>query len=158
MTKKMRQTIIIFFVGITFMSCASNEQNVNSVNAISQTNDKQQAEISLDTFTTIPKEIDGCSCYFYLSETDKNANKYIFVNDFAKIAFVTVNGKLEKFEIKEHKKNSKIYLYSNKSFDLKVEITKEEPGGEEASNMEGSITITKQGAKLIKNFVGSCGC
>lgn len=120
---------------------------------------KEAVKISLNTFSDLPKEIEGCSCYFYLSKKDRKEEKYIFVNDFAKMAFVSINGKIEKFILKEHQEGSDIYLYSNGTYDLKTKITKKESDGAEGSNEEGIITLIK-GADILfeKNFIGSCGC
>jgi len=120
---------------------------------------KETVKVSLDAFSVLPKDIEGCSCYFYLSKKDKKEEKYIFVNDFAKIAFVSVNGKIEKFILKEHQEGTDIYLYSNGTYDLKTKITKKESDGTEGSNEEGIITLMKGSDILFeKNFIGSCGC
>ena len=149
-----------FVVGLTLAACIGNNgKNNNQQKITSDSNTQKHTDIELEVFTTLPKEIDGCGCYFYLSEKDKQEGKYMCVNDFANLAFVLVNGKLEKFELTEHKENSNIYLYANKAFDLKIEITKKESGGEETSKVEGIIIVkTKEGQKLEKTFIGFCGC
>jgi hypothetical protein len=120
---------------------------------------KEEVKVSLDPFSDLPKEIEGCACYFYLSKKDKKKEKYIFVNDFAKITFVSINGKMEKFILKEHKEGSEIYLYSNGNYELRTKITKRESDGAEGSNEEGIITLMKGLDFLFeKNFIGSCGC
>ncbi len=120
--------------------------------------EKDSIDFSVDTFTTLPGEIDGCGCYFYLSKQDEKKEKYLFVNDFASIAFISINGKVEEFKLTEHAENSKIYLYSNGTYHLKVEITKEKDDGYESSVIEGVITVSKGNNVIRKSFVGSCGC
>ncbi|PWG82731.1 hypothetical protein DDR33_02455 [Pararcticibacter amylolyticus] len=93
-----------------------------------------------------------------MSKEDEKDNKYIFVNDFASTAFVFVNHKLEKFQLKEHKEGSNFYSYSNKEYDLKIEMTKKSTGGDETSNIEGILTIKKGKEELKKTFMGTCGC
>lgn len=115
--------------------------------------------ILLQTFKDIPKEIDGGGCYFFLSKKDKKEVNYVCVNDFANLAFVKLNGRIEKFELVDHKVNSSFYFYKNKNYELKIEITKKEFGEYESSNIEGIITIrTKEGLKLERFFIGFCGC
>jgi len=120
---------------------------------------KEAVKVSLDAFSDLPKEIEGCSCYFYLSKKDKKEEKNIFVNDFAKTAFVSINGKVEKFILKEHQEGSNIYLYSNGAYDLKTKITKKESDGAEGAIEEGILTLMKGSDILFeKNFIGSCSC
>ena len=114
--------------------------------------------LTLNTFTKIPDEIDGCGCYFYLSEKDEKKERYIFVNDFASVAFVSVKSKLQRFELKKHKEGSSEYLYSNGAYQLKVQITEKKTDGEESSRMKGIIILSKGKSVLHKAFVGSCGC
>lgn len=120
--------------------------------------DKKALELDLTTFQKIPDEIDGCGCYFFLSKNDEAQNRYLMVNDFANIAFISINNKLEKFLLKEHKENSKSYLYSNANYIMKVEITEKTDGGEESSSVKGVITITKGEEEIKEYFIGSCGC
>lgn len=149
-----------FVIAITFVVCiGDNVHNNNRLRLASTISCQKQGNIELEVFTTLPKEIDGCGCYFFLTAKDKQEGKYICVNNFANLAFLSVNGKLERFEITEHKENSNNYLYSNKTFTLKIEIIKKESGGEETSNIEGVITIkSKEGRELRKIFIGFCGC
>lgn len=150
--------ITSFAIGLALTSCVGNNCKNNPQQMPFSENQKQEG-IKIEAFTTLPKEIDGCGCFFFLSKEDKQESKYIYVNDIANTAFVFVNGNLEKFELTEHKENSNIYLYASNAFDLKIEITKKEPGGYEVSNVEGVITIkTKDNQKLEKTFIGYCGC
>lgn len=145
-------------IALTFVSCVGNNGK-NNANQTPTSESPKQVEIELDVFTNLPKEIDGCGCYFFLSETDKQEGKYICVNDFANLAFVSINSSLEKFVLTEHMENSNIYLYASNAFELKVEITKKESGGDEVSNVEGIITIkTEDNQKIETTFIGYCGC
>ncbi|KAA8478432.1 hypothetical protein BDE36_0264 [Arcticibacter tournemirensis] len=130
--------------------------NPNDLKANNQ--EEEVNAIDLKPFTELPQELDGCGCYFYLSKKDEKEDKYIFVNDFASTAFVFVNNRLEKFELKEHDEGSNFYSYSNERYDLKIEITKKSTGGDETSNIEGVLTIKKGKEELKKTFVGTCGC
>ena len=76
---------------------------------------EQKDSLIVGTFSKIPAEIDGCSCYFFLSEKDKKNEQYVCVNDFGNLAFISLNGKLEKFEMtfSDNTKKEGIYSYSN---------------------------------------------
>lgn len=156
-TMIMKHTAIVLFIVISLVGCANKTSKLSDT--LVQRAKPKSINMSIDKFTALPKEIDGCACYFYSSEKDKKEGKYICVNDFANLSFVSINGNLEKFELVKHEDNSNIYLYINQTFDLKIEITKKELGSEESSNIEGTITVkTKDGQELIKTFVGFCGC
>ena len=82
----------------------------------------------------------------------------IFISDFASTAFISINKMVEKFELIEHNENSRIFLYSNGEYNLKVEVEKKEDVVSETSNMEGSISLSKGNNTIKIVFVGSCGC
>ena len=156
--------IILILTVIVFFSCSnkslkSNKQ-VDSNLKVQQefTSKKDSIDFNLNTFTTIPNEIDGCGCYFYLSKKDEKNEKFIFVNDFANIAFISINNKLLKFVLKEHKEAQNIYIYSNGNYVLKVDITEKENEENETSKIKGIIILSKGKNIIKKEFIGSCGC
>ena len=133
-------------------------QNEQLSEPIGQSTTKGRVDFSLETFTTIPDEIDGCASYFYSSKHDQQSEKYLLVNDFANIAFITINGNLERFELKNYQADSNIYRYSNLGYDLKLEITKKGDGGNETSILEGILILSKGKELIRKEFIGTCGC
>ena len=158
------KNITLCLTVLLVLSCSSNDSNSNNRNSqpkptsVAAPPIKDSIDFSLQTFETIPNEIDGCACFFYLSKKDEVSKKYLFANDFASVAFVSINGKIKKFNLKQHKEGSDVYLYHSDNFDLKIEISKRASGGEETSSVEGVLTLSS-GTKVIKkNFVGSCGC
>lgn len=113
-------------------------------------------QINLESFSDFPDEIDGCSCYFSISQANLKNGIYIFVNDFASFAFVKIKGKLFRFELQTHDENSYIYTYNNDR--MEVEITKRETISDEVSLIEGLITINTAKGSVKQKFVGECGC
>jgi len=124
-------------------------------------NNKQKSELQINTFNYLPKEIDGCRSCFYLSKIDKRLNKYIYVNDFAKYSFIKIGNQLEKFTLVKNYSIGKIdvYLYKNKSIQLKIEIKTKKVIGEEDTNVTGTMTVeTSEDGKKIIDFIGDIGC
>lgn len=117
---------------------------------------KDSAIYRLSTFTTVPEEIDGCACYFYLTKQDELNSKYIFVNDFANTAFISINDSLKKFKLKIYKDNT--YIYADSLYNLKIEIIKTVNNGGENSIISGYIKLSKDSVEIQQNFVGMCGC
>jgi hypothetical protein len=134
--------------------------NKDSINHNSQADsDKKIDEVSmkLGTFTSIPDELTGCGCWFFRSNEDKKANKYIYI-DAGHMAMVELNGKVQTFDYKENING--ITFYTSDKMQLEVNITKtiERTDLEETVDVEGAFTITKGKEKLVQKFVGSCGC
>jgi hypothetical protein len=117
---------------------------------------RTEEAITLDTFSILPGEIEGCSCY--LSEKDEKKGKYIFVNDFGKVAFVSINGKIKKFVLQK-KESENVFLYSNGLYDINVAIEKRTNDGYEGSRIIGVIKLIKgKNILVLKKFMGTCGC
>jgi hypothetical protein len=149
--------IFLYLFAITLTSC-SNTDNHAQNSKESKIASIAQESFKLDTFSLLPREIDGCGCYFYTSENNEQESKFIFVNDFASIAFISINGQLERFKLTEHKENSSVYLYTNSSFRLTVTITQKKSAGEEISKVKGILTVKRGDEEIKVNFIGSCGC
>ena len=126
-----------------------------------QPNNKE-TKLEFEVFKEIPSEINACACYFSKSEMDYNSNEYIFVNDFAKYAFIKLNGEIEKFERIENsdKQTENTYrIYKNGDLTLQIELTKKTPMGEEISRLFGTMILTNsKGLKVTMDFFGTCGC
>ncbi len=123
----------------------------------------QNKGIIIGTFgeNQIPKEIDGCGSYFYLSESDKKSNKYLLVNDFAKTSFIKINNQLVKFTLFKNYSVGKtdVYLYKNGKTQLKVEVKTKKATGDENMVVAGTMTVQDQyGKKIALNFIGDSGC
>jgi hypothetical protein len=160
------RNITFCLITLLALSCSSNDSNSNKRNEQLKPNPvvavatlaKDTIDFELQTFGDIPSEIDGCGCYFFLSKKEEADKKYLFANDFASVAFVSINGKIKKFNLAEHKEGSDIYLYHSDKFVLKIEISKRTSKGEETSIVEGVLTLSVGDKVIRKNFVGSCGC
>jgi uncharacterized membrane protein (UPF0127 family) len=75
---------------------------------------------------------------FFLSKKDEQMLKYVFVNDFADIAFVKINGKLLQLQLQKHDTEKSLYSYFNNSLNVVIELTKSVASTEEeASDVEG---------------------
>ena len=135
---------------------------VSFSNSYCQESNNKEVKLEFEVFKEIPAEINACACYFSKSEMDYNSNEYIFVNDFAKNAFIKLNGKIEKFERIENsdKQTENTYrIYKSGEFILQIELTKKTPMGEEISKLIGVMILTNnKGLRISMNFFGTCGC
>jgi hypothetical protein len=116
----------------------------------------------IDFFSDPPPDIDGCICMFSFDSTSYNANKYIYVNGFGQIAYMKLDGQMNKFTFSAESKfdkNSIKEIYLNDSFEVEIEIQYKKNVGYESTINIGIITVkNKAGQKTTKTFYGICGC
>lgn len=146
---------MILFVKIYYGQDISSN-NFNNKNKILTITDS--TTIYLESFTDIPQEIEGCACYFFISQEDREKLQYIFVNDWALLAFVKINGQIVKFEQQEYDEKNRVYFYIHHTDKMKVEITKNIAEDYESVVVEGIITIETEKGHLQQKFIGDCGC
>ncbi|MDB5089216.1 MAG: hypothetical protein JWR09_3210 [Mucilaginibacter sp.] len=119
---------------------------------------RPQESIKLNTFTELPKDVEGCVCYFYLSKVDETRRKYIMTEIFAQIAYISINGKMQKFNLVNFKDNL-FYNYSNGDYTLRVEFKNKIKTDSENFSIKGVMMLFKAQKMLIKkNIIGECGC
>lgn len=118
--------------------------------------------LNIDTFSSIPSEIDGCSCCFSNNEKEYENKVYIYVCDLAAISFMKVNGIMTRFiqyDFKKKKDNTTIAKYKSDQYQIEVYVKRIKPTGEEVSLMIGTIKLTDKFGKTIERiFYGECGC
>lgn len=147
------------------LCCSCGQSNTGKTAAMDSTTKvktEETAAITIDTFSTFPPEIDGCSCYFSADSAAFNQKSYLYVSDFDKISFVKINGVLTKFQQTETRKISETKSVVNArsdSYELTIEITEGKQSGDETSLKTGVLTIKdKTGKTFTKTFYGECGC
>ena len=112
--------------------------------------------IIIESFDSIPSEIDGGCCVFYRYPDAVQNEGYIMVNDLANTAYMVVNHHLEEFTLVTNKKNT--YWYRNNNYTLKVKITREQSKNHgEDSEVKGILTLKDNNKKKLSlSFVGNC--
>lgn len=113
----------------------------------------------LETFV-FPSEIEGCSCYFAKNRADFEAEKYVYVDDNTKSAFVKQGGKLIKIPMKKVEFDPQNFSKKIQTEDFTVQIEGEKiKTMEEVMMFEGTMTVEyKNGEKAATSLYGECGC
>ena len=97
MTFKNKFLPIFLIAGmLTFLFVCGQSSSNKSVTQTDKIKPDEEV-LTIDTFSTFPPEIDGCSCYFSNDSTEFNKREYIYMNDFAQTSFLKINGVLTKF-------------------------------------------------------------
>jgi len=158
MTRKSNFTSSILFVFLLTTISVYGQKDTNAT----FTKQEKVGNLTIDTFSSFPPEIEGCSCYFSNNPTELKKEKYIYVNDFAQTSFLKINGVMSKFTQIEYKKINKttiIAKFKSMNYEMIIEVKDEKKSGEETSIKTGTITLTdKKGNIIMRNFYGECGC
>ena len=125
----------------------------------SQTN---EPGLTIGTFSTLPPEIEGCSCYFSTDSTEFRHGVYIYINDFAQISFLKINGIMTEFtqiDFKKVDETTTIAKAKSELYEMTIEVKDGKQSGEETSVKFGKIKLTdKTGRTVTKTFYGECEC
>jgi hypothetical protein len=153
-------SIFLTLVMLIFISCEKGNSNKGqNQNHILNTSDKT---LKIETFSTFPSEIDGCSCYFSNDSNEFKNDKYIYVNDFAQTSFLKINGVIVKFNqtfFKKVNKTTTIAKAKSNNYEIIIEVKKGKPNGDETWLNTGTIKLKDRNGKTItKTFYGECGC
>lgn len=153
----MKKYTITLFVIVLFSNCKQTtpKQVINSKS--------KEDEFTIDTFSTFPPEIDGCSCYFSNDSIYFKNKAYIYMNDYAQTSFVKINGILTKFIENDHigiNDTTTIINATSANYDMTIELDRYIQLDEELVQRMGTIKITdkRSGKSITKAFYGECGC
>lgn len=118
--------------------------------------------LKIDTFSTLPPEIDGCSCYFSNDSTEFKSGEYIYMNNYDQISFLKINGVLTKFSQTNFKEIDSLRVkakYKSDNYQMTIDIKEVIQSGDETWLKIGTIKLTdKKGKTITKTFYGECGC
>jgi catabolite regulation protein CreA len=161
MKHRQNRLIIIWITASLTILCAcgqnTSKQDSKVDNSINTVN-----KLTIDTFSTFPPEIDGCSCYFSSDSKDFKKRVYIYMNDYAQISFLKINGILTKFtqtDFKNIDDNTTEAKAVSDDYELIIKVKHGEQSGDETRLQSGLIILTdKKGNKITKTFYGECGC
>ena len=164
--KETMKHLLFIFILLFMISCSnSKEKKFNNIQQDTISNIVQSAEkqtITIDTFSTFPPEIDGCSCCFSNNATEFKKGEYIYMNDFAQISFMKINGVLTKFTLTDFQNIDSLNIkakYKNDNYELIIETKDENQKDSETTIKTGTIKLTnKKGAIVSRRFYGECGC
>ncbi len=146
----MKKLITSVCSSLIFISCAKEK-----------TQSQKSETFTVNTFTDLPPEIDGCSCIFSEDSLSYAKEKYIYANDFAKTSFIKVNGKMIRLTETEHANQNSVTKSKSIGDGYEVEIKAKvfRTTDLEYNEMEGTMTIkSKKGKTLTKTIYGVCGC
>lgn len=134
-------TISILLLLLGFVSCAQVVIDSSSP--------------QLDYFSTIPDEIDGETCCFFLKEEDYINNRYLFVNDFALYGYIVIDGEHQILELVKYDSELEKYYYQNKEKHIEIQIIKDKNDGQ---FIRARLTVSTPRGQVSTIVLGKCDC
>jgi hypothetical protein len=151
-----RSSSLFFLIGFISLASCSQQSNKKTENTFFD------SKFSLDTFNDIPE---GCSCYFSESSESFKRHEYLFTASLEdSVCFVSINNKLTKLRLASTERKSitsedHSEIYKTDNYTVTVDVKVKNSTGDETWWNDGAITVqSKDGLKIIKKFVGECGC
>ena len=158
--KKFSLTFLSIVTLTLLFGCGQSNSDKSAIQTTSIKPDKQT--LTIDTFSTSPPEIDGCSCYFSNDSTEFIKGEYIYMNDYAQTSFLKINGVLTKFTQTDFKEIDSLNVkakYKSDHYEMTIESKDGIQNGDETWLKTGTIKLTnKIGETITKTFYGECGC
>jgi hypothetical protein len=148
-------------VTLTFLF-ACGQSNSNKSVSLSENIKSDDQALTIDTFSTFPPEIDGCSCYFSNDSTEFKKGQYVYMNDYAQTSFLKINGVLTKFTQTDYKEIDSLNVkakFKSDYYEMTIESKDGIRNGDETWLKTGTIKLKdKNGKTITKTFYGECGC
>ncbi len=146
---------------LTFLF-ACGQENINK-NLLQADNPKDSIQtFTIDTFSNIPPEIDGCSCAYSNDSIEYDSRKFIFINGYADTSFLKISGALTKFKLTDVigiDSENETAKYTNENYNMTIEMKDGKKTGDESESRTGTIKlVNKKGKTLIRKYYGECGC
>ena len=143
-------------------SCQKNNLKKDTSTIKNKTIGNEIEKLSIDTFSTFPPEIDGCSCYFSNDSIEFKRGEYIYMEDYEGTSFLKINGTLIKFNIIDAKEIDSLNTktrYKSRDLNMTIELKQGKQNGDETYLKTCKIKLTnKNGKTITKSFYGECGC
>ena len=159
----MKAITFLTFLIICLFGCNSSSSSTVTKEVNDQsTSSLKLKELKIQVIDEWPSEIEGCSCYFSLNENGFKNTQYIFISDYQELAFMKINGQLERFKLAEPESETfsgkMIEIWKSDNFELILE-THQLGQVDETWQYKGILTLkSKDGANIDQEIYGECGC
>lgn len=151
--------IAVLILALILTACGnqSNDHTTESENSLEMPLESTST-INLSSFqeSEFPKAIDGCACYY----KEKGKDGYIYVDDFARIAFIKIGDTFESLEIYESHDENGLVHHKCRAEHYGISVNLKETGHEDETwQYEGYMEINKiDGSKKTIQITAECGC
>lgn len=118
---------------------------------------KEKIPLDLFPVSEFPAEIDGCACYYWLPGAN---DKFIYVDDYARSAFIKVNGTFEALEVYDVYSDGDIIQQKCRAEHWNLTVDLKAIGQiDETTQYAGTLKIVGiDGTIHTAEINGECGC
>ncbi|MGZ5197547.1 MAG: hypothetical protein ACXWVZ_06570 [Kaistella sp.] len=119
-----------------------------------------KSTLRLETFP-MPAEVEGCSCYFAENKANYENEKYVYVDDYGKSAYIKIDGKMIKIPMQEDDLDPSNFTKNIENSDYKINLSgKKINEMDETMMFQGTMTVKdkKTGDRFSTPIYGECGC
>jgi len=164
-----KHTLFYALAFLSIQACKKEEVTLNesltanaAVQAPQSTTDTIRIKSSpvLETFP-MPAEVEGCSCYFAKSPADYETEKYVYVDDYGKSAYIKIEGKIIKIPMQEGDFDPLNFTKNLENSDYRITLSgKKINEMDETMMFQGEMTVEnkKTGDRNSTPIYGECGC
>ena len=164
-----KHTLFYALVFLFIQSCQKetvNPKENNIVNAPVNHQDQLSDSVSAKTAAGLekfpmPAEVEGCSCYFAKNKEDYENEKYIYVDDYGKNAFIKTAGEMIKIPMTDGDFEPHNFRKNKENSNYKVTLTgKKINEMDETMMFQGEMNVEnkKTGDQYFTPIYGECGC
>ncbi len=157
---------LLFSLCLTVIFSCGESKNTEEIPESEKTSTTEKVAsndngFTIDTFKDFPEGVDGCSCYFSTDKTEFEKPNYVYVDDYDKHAYVSINGKMTKFTLVTADTASEktiLKVFANDQYEVTI-YGKQVSQMDETWQYEGTMVVKEiDGKSISKTIYGECGC
>lgn len=151
----MKPSLLILLNVILLVNCKNQSKNKDQ-------EDSSIEKLQLQIIEKWPDDIEGCSCYSSKNKTDFQEEKYLYVANYNNLAYLNINGKIEKFKLVNTDtasvKNGLKKTWKNEKFEFTIKTNDVGENGETWQHTGKLILKSDNNRILEQSIYGECGC
>lgn len=152
-----KNSLIQFAIILLFYSCNFTDRADKKTESMN----KKDSDIILQTFTELPDAIDGCACLFAEDNKAFKNGEYLYADNMQTAGFVKIGDEMVQVTLDESDNSSDIRILTtgkNEDIEVKLDIRKSDQLDYQGSYFGTLEVKTKDGRKYKKTVFGECGC
>lgn len=119
--------------------------------------------LTIDTFSYIPPDVEGCTCFYSNDSIQHSKRIYIYAANLDSVSYLKINGVLTKFSkvvnTKMVNSSNREVTICNDLYEIIIHSIHGKPLGDEVWEVIGTITLKDKFGNIVRRkFYGDCGC
>lgn len=160
----MKNFLLIFAISALAVSCKKESSSADSTQSadqqsIQKTDAAKYNDFQLESFG-FPDDIAGCSCYFASDKENFENEKFVYIDDYGKNAYIKLKGQQVIIPVTDGDFNVDNFEKNVDGNGYKIQIKgRKIKEMYEVMMFEGTMTVeNSEGKKATTPIYGECGC